>query len=196
MSRPSTHHLVAVRWKSRANIGRGRRRPYPSRGVSLTLGRGVGRPLPSPRLNVVGVTTMEPDTVFELCRRLLRPGRACAYYKVDLHVHSPASFDYRADGDIEATAFVQAFVDRGFDLVAITDHHSGEFVDRAKEAARAIANELGANITIVAGVELDTSTGVHLIALLPDACGTAEIGDLLSSLGVLSREVGDTADRR
>lgn len=126
---------------------------------------------------------MDPDTVFNVCRSLRRPGHAANFYKTDLHVHSPESFDFKGEKKTDAAEFVRAIVDRGFDLIAITDHHSGAFIDKAREVAKDLEAQ-GHHIAIVAGVELDTSTGVHLTALLPDDCGTAEIVDLLSSLGV------------
>ena len=134
---------------------------------------------------------MEPDEILAKVRSLSRTGRACTYYRVDLHVHSPASSDYCGDSDISPYEFVAAFVARGFDLIAITDHNTGTFIDDAITARNRIASEEGQNITVLPGVELNVSPGVHLLAILPEG-GSAAISDLLSRLGLPVGQHGDT----
>ena len=111
---------------------------------------------------------------------LSRARRACSYYRVDLHVHSPASSDYRGDRCVTPYEFVSEFVARGYGLIAITDHNAGTYVDQAIEARDRLAAE-GRNITVLPGVELSVSPGVHLLAILPEG-GSAAISDLLSRL--------------
>ena len=134
---------------------------------------------------------MEPDEILAKVKSLSRTGRACTYYRVDLHVHSPASSDYCGDSDISPYEFVAAFVARGFDLIAITDHNTGTFIDDAITARNRIASEEGQNITVLPGVELNVSPGVHLLAILPEG-GSAAISDLLSRLGLPVGQHGDT----
>ena len=114
----------------------------------------------------------------------------CTYYKVDLHVHSPCSTDYRGDRSVSPHRFVSDFVSRGFDLIAITDHNSGTFIDGAIEARNRIASSDGKNITVLPGVELHVSPGVHLLAIFPDG-GSELIKDLLSRAGMPSDQQGD-----
>ena len=64
-------------------------------------------------------------------KSLSRARLGCSYYRVDLHVHSPASSDYAGDNNISSYEFVSVFVARGFDLIAITDHNTGAYVDQA-----------------------------------------------------------------
>ena len=96
---------------------------------------------------------------------------------------TPASLQYE---------FVSAFVSRGFDLISITDHNTGTYVDRAIAARHEIATKEGKNITILPGVELYVSPGVHLLAILPEG-GSAAISDLLSRLGLSVEQHGDTS---
>jgi DNA repair ATPase RecN len=110
---------------------------------------------------------------------------------VDLHVHSPASSDYSGDRNVSALEFVSTFVTNGFDLIAITDHNTGAFIDEALEARNKIASEDGKNITVLPGVELYVSPGIHLLAILPEG-GSASISDLLSRLGLPVEQHGDT----
>lgn len=80
--------------------------------------------------------------------------------RIDLHTHSRAS-----DGTQSPTELVQAAVDAGLDVLAITDHDTAAGWD---EAARA-ADTRG--LTLLRGMEISTKyagRGVHLLAYLPD----------------------------
>ena len=134
---------------------------------------------------------MKTSEILSKVKSLSRVRRACTFNKVDLHVHSPASSDYSGDSSVSPYDFVSAFVTRGFDLIAITDHNTGTFLDEAISARNQIATKEGKNITVLPGVELFVSPGVHLLAILPDG-GSASISDLLSRLGLPVAQHGDT----
>ena len=134
---------------------------------------------------------METDEVLAKVKSLSRAPRACSFYHVDLHVHSPASSDYHGDREVSPHAFVSAFVNRGIDMIAITDHNTGTYVDKAIEARDEIAAQEGKNITVLPGVELYVSPGIHLLAILPEG-GSAAISDLLSLLELPVEQHGDT----
>ena len=85
---------------------------------------------------------------------------------------------------------MSALIGKGFNLVAITDHNSGKYIDDALSARDEIVQEEGKNLAILPGVELHVSPGVHLLALLPDG-GSSAISDLLSRLGLLVKDHGD-----
>ena len=133
----------------------------------------------------------ETDKILTEVKSLSRARRACSYYRVDLHVHSPMSSDYCGDDAVSAFKFISAYVERGFDMLAITDHNTGSYINQAITARDQIASEEGKNITILPGVELHVSPGVHLLALLPEG-GSAAISDLLSRLGLPIEQHGDT----
>ena len=126
---------------------------------------------------------MEPDDILTKIKSLYRSRRSCTYYHVDLHVHSPRSSDYSGDTGISPHEFVSACVERGLDLIAITDHNTGAYIDCAIAARDQIAKDVGKNITILPGVELYVSPGVHVLAILPGG-GSAAVSDLLSRLGL------------
>ena len=134
---------------------------------------------------------METEEILSKVKSLSRASRACSYYRVDLHVHSPESSDYVGDSNVLPYEFVSAFVARGFDMISITDHNTGTYIDRAIEARDQIAEKDGKNITVLPGVELYVSSGVHLLAILPEG-GSAAISDLLSRLGLPIKHHGDT----
>lgn len=133
---------------------------------------------------------MDTEEILTEVKSLSRAARACSYYRVDLHVHSPASADYHGQSDISPYGFISEFVARGFELIAITDHNTGIYIDQAIEARNQIASTEGKNIKILPGVELHVSPGVHLLAILPEG-GSEAIKDLLSRLGLPSNQHGD-----
>lgn len=53
---------------------------------------------------------------------------------LDLHVHSPASRDWR-DGEVAADDLVARALAQRLDGIAITDHESGQFIDQLRTAA-------------------------------------------------------------
>ena len=130
---------------------------------------------------------METADILTKIKSLSRSRRSCTYYHVDLHVHSPASSDYSGDPGISPHEFVSAYVERGLDLISITDHNTGAYIDGAIAARDQIAKEVGKNITILPGVELYVSPGVHLLAILAGG-GSAAVSDLLSRLGLRTAE--------
>jgi predicted nucleic acid-binding Zn-ribbon protein len=85
--------------------------------------------------------------------------------------------------------FVTAWLDRGFEMIALTDHNSGSFIDDAIDGANTIAKSSGRHLTILPGVELTISPGVHLLAIFPRG-DTAFINDLLSALGLSTKDRG------
>ena len=82
---------------------------------------------------------MEAEDILARVKLLSRPPRACTYHSVDLHVHSPHSTDYQGDKGISPYEFISSFVRRGIDLIAITDHNAGSYIDQAIEARDRIA---------------------------------------------------------
>ena len=61
------------------------------------------------------------------------------YVSLDLHVHTPASSDFIHPTDAKAEAIaadiVAQAISKGLAGIAITDHNSGEWVDKIKAAA-------------------------------------------------------------
>lgn len=98
------------------------------------------------------------------------------YYKCDLHVHTPASKDYR-DKSASPEEIIQAAVSCGVEVLGVTDHNSVEWLDKMRKASK------GTTITIVPGVEITTPHG-HIIGLFELESGSAEIADLLVDVGI------------
>lgn len=102
--------------------------------------------------------------------------------KLDLHVHTPDSHDFVGKKDVSAADVVKAALDAGLDGIAVTDHHSGRWVDSVKDAAK------GTGLVIFPGVEIPVNAGrkgIHVIALFDVDKGTRDIEALLNKLDIM-----------
>ena len=112
---------------------------------------------------------------------------------VDLHFHTPASKDSKW---VEKDHFkiLRMIYEAGINCVAITDHFSGNFIDKLKEARKVMSGWSEFNKktlpTILPGVEIEVD-GVHLLCILPENYGTADINFLLSKLDIKPDQYGN-----
>ena len=58
------------------------------------------------------------------------------WWRCDLHVHTPASHDYTRRAQATFAEWVQGVVDGGVEVVAVTDHNTGDGIDPARQAAQ------------------------------------------------------------
>jgi len=93
---------------------------------------------------------------------MLRP------FNADLHMHTCLS--PCAEIDMTPREIVTASLERGLNLIAITDHNSAENVEAARKAAD------GTGLVVLAGMEVTSSEEVHVIALFesPDDAGALQ----------------------
>lgn len=73
------------------------------------------------------------------------------YKKMDLHVHTPASHDFK-NKEITPEQIVKHCQNIGLDAIAITDHNTGEYIDKIKGVAKG-------KLTIFPGVEISCLGG-------------------------------------
>jgi energy-coupling factor transporter ATP-binding protein EcfA2 len=78
------------------------------------------------------------------------------FVRADLHVHLYSDTD--ADPKPDLTSYIDAAIESGISVLAITDHNSVRFVRDAMKAAK------GKNLVVIPGVEISTHDG-HLLAL-------------------------------
>lgn len=124
--------------------------------------------------------------------QLVQPSipRGLHRFTLDLHVHSPASRDWRG-GEIAAADLVQTALDKGLDGIAVTDHDTGAWLDDVKRAAA------GTSLTIFPGLELSNlagNQGIHLIVLFPLDATSSDVDRFLTKLGAMSG-VGERVSR-
>ncbi|MEQ1564192.1 MAG: TrlF family AAA-like ATPase [Myxococcota bacterium] len=113
------------------------------------------------------------------------------WWKFDFHTHTPASSDtsswQRAKGTLEEVTpetWLSKFMAAGIDCVAVTDHNSGAWIDRLREAHAKMRGEPGyREIELFPGVEISVQGGVHVLALLGPGATTSDIDTLLGSVG-------------
>ena len=102
------------------------------------------------------------------------------WWRLDLHTHSPASYDFRPEVDRNAQdwgAWVSAANSAGLEAVALTDHNTPEGIAGIQEAARV------QNARIFPGVEV-TVAGIHLLCLFGPSGTRDDVVALLSKLEI------------
>ncbi len=103
------------------------------------------------------------------------------WWRVDLHTHSPASYDFKPETDRLArdwAAWVGACRSAGLHAVAVTDHNTPDGIQGIQDALGGTSD-----FSLFPGVEV-TVGGIHLLCLLDPQCGRDEIVSLLSKLGI------------
>lgn len=92
---------------------------------------------------------------------LINNSRGSEWQKCDLHLHSTAS-----DGSAIPEELVDEAIKKGIKIIALTDHHTVDNIDRIKDYAK------DKDITVISGVEFRTEYGqksVHMIGLFPES---------------------------
>jgi PHP family Zn ribbon phosphoesterase len=100
------------------------------------------------------------------------------FKKLDLHVHTPASECFVGAG-VTPDAIVAEAVKKGLAGIAITDHNTGAWVDRVKEAAQ------GKPLVVFPGMEILVPAGaggIHVLAILDTSKTTKGIDELIGAL--------------
>ncbi len=97
------------------------------------------------------------------------------WWKFDFHTHTPASTDY-GKGPNQATLqqispedWLLPFMRAEIDCVAVTDHNSGEWVDRLTVALGKLQSDKHPDfrpLHLFPGVEITANGGVHVLAIL------------------------------
>ena len=104
------------------------------------------------------------------------------WYKVDLHLHTPTSHDYK-DRSIPYNAIVGKTLSKGLDMIAITDHNTGYGYKKMCEAAR------GTQLVVLPGVEIIVE-GIHILAVFPEKDTATDITYLLHNLKIKDEDMG------
>lgn len=84
--------------------------------------------------------------------------------KVDLHIHTPASYDF-SGVNVTPEQIVDKAIKLGLDMIAITDHNCIDWCDEVRNAAK------DTGLTVLPGVEITTrggKGGLHLVAVFPE----------------------------
>lgn len=141
------------------------------------------------------------------------------WYRMDLHLHSPASADFKQTG-VTYLDLLKKAEEKNLDAIAFTDHNTAagyarlleeveslemlERLKRLRDDERKQLDEhrrLREKILILPGFEITATLGFHILALFPPETTVRELDHLLLSLRVPadkldlgSGEVGATSD--
>ena len=105
------------------------------------------------------------------------------WWRVDLHAHSPVSFDFEGSLDQDDQVWLRwitAARDAGIHAIAITDHNTAEAINHLQNTVRGNKDAP----TLFPGVELTAVDGTHLLALLDPGRTQEHVDDLLSTVEI------------
>ena len=98
-------------------------------------------------------------------RNLIKGGK---WWKFDIHTHTPAS-DFTSDGhEITPEKWLVEHMKKKIDCVAVTDHNSGEWIDRLKDAYQELketAHPDFRQLYIFPSVEISASNNIHILGI-------------------------------
>lgn len=118
------------------------------------------------------------------------------WLRCDLHTHTPVSCDTPEMNGVSETEWLTSFMKHRIDLVAITDHNTGRWIDSLKHAysnMKCNNSSFFRPIILIPGVEITTADGIHLLALFDLKATTSFIEDFLTLLGSPVETRGDSS---
>ena len=119
------------------------------------------------------------------------------WWKFDFHNHTPASDDFGKGNSghkaITPVDWLLMYMREGIDCVAITDHNSGEWIDKLKTALNDLNNRQPSGyreLFLFPGVEITASSNIHVFALFDPSAGTKEVQALLGAVNFPTEKFG------
>jgi ABC-type cobalamin/Fe3+-siderophores transport system ATPase subunit len=119
---------------------------------------------------------------------ILNKENGAKLYKCDLHIHTPVSKCYK-QSDIVPEDIVNTAIERGLNVIAITDHNTEEWFEKVSKAVE------GKNLLVLPGVEVTTPHGgerqVHILAIF-DPNDSKRVNELLTKIGIPHEKRGES----
>ncbi|WP_419779534.1 TrlF family AAA-like ATPase [Maridesulfovibrio sp.] len=116
--------------------------------------------------------------------------KGAEWRKWDLHVHTPASYDYK-DKSLSSDDIMRAVIAQNVSVIAITDHHVMD-IDMITEL-----QNIGSfsNITVLPGIEfLSDARGkepIHFIGVFPETCNLSYIWGQIQNKTAIRKIIGE-----
>ncbi|KQQ49889.1 chromosome segregation protein SMC [Pseudomonas sp. Leaf127] len=125
------------------------------------------------------------------------PYAGARWWKFDFHTHTPASKDTNAwqavigtPDELTPQKWLLKYMAAAIDCVAVTDHNSGEWIDRLKAAYSDMKRHADAGnrpegfreLHLFPGVEISVQGGFHLLAIFDPSASSQTISDLLAKV--------------
>jgi energy-coupling factor transporter ATP-binding protein EcfA2 len=121
------------------------------------------------------------------------PYPGARWWSFDFHAHTPASSDtphwhqaIGTDQQVTPDRWLSQFMAAGIDCVAITDHNTGAWIDRLKQAYQRMEQVDAPGfrpLVLFPGVEISVQGGFHLLALFDPSRTGADVERLLGAVG-------------
>ncbi len=123
------------------------------------------------------------------------PYPGARWWKFDFHTHTPASKDTGAWqaaigtlSELSPQTWLLKYMAAGIDCVAVTDHNTGEWIDKLKAAYAEMKTQADAGtppvgfreLHLFPGVEISVQGGFHLLAIFDSSAASQTISDLLA----------------
>ncbi len=113
------------------------------------------------------------------------------WWKFDFHTHTPASFDFKngygqQGGTLPPEKWLRNFMEKKIDCVAITDHNSGQWIDKLKEALSRIQSnkpDWYHPLYLFPGVEISANGNVHVLAIFDAEKSGSDVDKLIGEVG-------------
>ena len=94
------------------------------------------------------------------------------WWKVDFHLHTPASYDYGHGDDRQKDTspvdFLKACRSKGLDCIVVTDHNTFKWIPELRKALdelKASSTDEYMHFTIFPGIEINVQGNVHLLGI-------------------------------
>lgn len=123
------------------------------------------------------------------------PYPGARWWKFDFHTHTPASKDTGSwqaaigtPNELTPQIWLLKYMSAGIDCVAVTDHNTGDWIDKIKTTYAAMKLDADAGtpcdgfreLHVFPGVEISVQGGFHLLAIFDPSATSQTISDLLA----------------
>lgn len=122
------------------------------------------------------------------------------WWKIDFHLHTPASYDYghgnQSQKNITPKKFLLSCMGKKLDCVVITDHNVFDWIPKLQQALeelREANDEEFRDIVIFPGIEINVQGGVHLLGIFDPS---SKFEDIKSIFARVEYDKNSQATRR
>lgn len=114
------------------------------------------------------------------------------WWKVDFHVHTPASVDYGKGSEhpdrekqITPKEFLLKAIEKNVDCLVISDHNSFDWIDKLRDAMKELLQEDSniAEVIIFPAVEVNIMGNIHLLAIFNTDIEVRELERIFGQFG-------------
>ena len=118
--------------------------------------------------------------------------KGARWWKFDFHSHTPASDDYGKGGNqpalrkLSSKEWLLIYMRASIDCVAITDHNTGEWIDRLKVDLQELEAEDHPDfrkLHLFPGMEISINGGIHLLAIFDSSKKSSDLDALRGAVG-------------